>query len=238
MSRWFALESNPEVMAAYAARMGLDTTKVNFHDVLSVDDWALEMIPTPVYAVLMLFPIKEASEIYRAEECDRIKNEGQVVSPNVYYMHQTVGNACGTVGILHAIGNIRDKLQFDPDCYLQKLFSTTRIMSPSEIAEFLAQDSEIETVHESAAMAGQSEPDQTDVNTHFICFTVVDGHLYELDGRKAFPINHGSSSTDTLLNDACAVIREFMARDPDEMRFTIIALAAAAIPESQEEEKE
>lgn len=27
----------------------------------------------------------------------------------------------------------------------------------------------------------------------------VDGHLYELDGRKKFPINHGASSPDTLL---------------------------------------
>ena len=29
-------------------------------DVLSTEDWALEMVPRPVIAVLMLFPIKEA----------------------------------------------------------------------------------------------------------------------------------------------------------------------------------
>ena len=37
------------------------------------------------------------------------------------------------------------------------------------------------------------------VNLHFIAFVCVDGHLYELDGRKEFPINHGVSSPDTLL---------------------------------------
>ena len=38
-----------------------------------------------------------------------------------------------------------------------------------------------------------------DINLHFICFVEKDGHLYELDGRKPFPINHGPSSPDSLL---------------------------------------
>jgi hypothetical protein len=31
-----------------------------FHDVLSTEEWALEMIPQPAIAVVMLFPIKDA----------------------------------------------------------------------------------------------------------------------------------------------------------------------------------
>lgn len=30
-----------------------------------------------------------------------------------------------------------------------------------------------------------------DVDLHFITFVEADNHLYELDGRKLFPINHG-----------------------------------------------
>lgn len=48
------------------------------------------------------------------------------------------------------------------------------------------------------------------------------------DGRKAFPINHGPSTADTLLEDACGVIRKFMERDPEEVKFTIVALAKTA----------
>ena len=51
------------------------------------------------------------------------------------------------------------------------------------------------------------------------------GHLYELDGRKAFPINHGETSPETLLADACRVIQGFFDRDPEEVGFTIMALA-------------
>jgi ubiquitin carboxyl-terminal hydrolase L3 len=59
----------------------------------------------------------------------------------------------------------------------------------------------------------------------------VDGHLYELDGGKEFPINHGESSPDTLLEDACKVVQKFMARDPEELKFTIIALAPTQLEE-------
>ncbi|XP_057350570.1 ubiquitin carboxyl-terminal hydrolase isozyme L3 isoform X5 [Manis pentadactyla] len=65
------------------------------------------------------------------------------------------------------------------------------------------------------------------VDLHFIALVHVDGHLYELDGRKPFPINHGETSDETLLEDAIEVCKKFMERDPDELRFNAIALSAA-----------
>ena len=67
-----------------------------------------------------------------------------------------------------------------------------------------------------------------DVYTHFIAFVQKDGCLYELDGRKDSPINHGASSKDSVLKDSMKVMREFMARDEGEIRFTMLALAPAA----------
>jgi ubiquitin carboxyl-terminal hydrolase L3 len=91
----------------------------------------------------------------------------------------------------------------------------------------LEADEEVEVAHESTAAEGQSEVVQ-DVNTHFVAFVHKDGHLYELDGRKKTPVNHGPSSKETLLQDATKVIREFMARDPEEVRFALTALAPVA----------
>mmetsp|Transcript_10321 Transcript_10321/g.10391 ORF Transcript_10321/g.10391 Transcript_10321/m.10391 type:complete len:233 (+) Transcript_10321:61-759(+) len=227
-NKWFGLESNPEVMASYCGKMGLNTQKASFYDVMSVEDWALAMIPVPVYGVVFLFPINESVEEFRRVEGEKIKAEGQIVSPNVYYMRQTVANACGTVGILHAIGNARENLEFTPGSYLERFYQKSVPMSPMEIAQFLESDDEIGTIHGTAAQDGQSAPTNTDLDTHFICFSCIDGVLYELDGRKEFPINHGSSSPDTLLYDACRVVKQFMERDPDEVRFTILALAAVS----------
>lgn len=56
--RWFPLESNPAVMNEYVQQLGFPTSEFSFCDVLSTEDWALEMVPKPVHAVLMLFPIK------------------------------------------------------------------------------------------------------------------------------------------------------------------------------------
>ena len=34
----------------------------------------------------------------------------QVVSPQVYFIKQSIGNACGTIGLLHALGNNLDSI--------------------------------------------------------------------------------------------------------------------------------
>ncbi|KAF1776306.1 Pectin lyase fold [Phytophthora cactorum] len=236
--RWFPLESNPEVMNSYVDKMGFPTSQFSFCDVLSTEEWALAMVPTPVVGVIMLFPIKAHTEEADKQEAARIEKDGQTVSPNVYYMRQTVGNACGTVGILHAIGNMRHLVQLTPGSYLDKFFNKTKTKSPEEIAQYLEEDDEVGSQRFDIVFIGkpdfvtmQLESVDDPINTHFVCFSCVDGNLYELDGRKKRPINHGPSSPDTVLQDACQVIKKFMARDEGEVRFTILALAKTATSE-------
>lgn len=35
----------------------------------------------------------------------------QAPADGVYFMKQTVGNACGTIGLLHAVGNITSEIK-------------------------------------------------------------------------------------------------------------------------------
>lgn len=90
----------------------------SFQDVLSTEDWAMEMVRQPVLAVLFLFPVKDVSEAHRHEEAARIQKEGQVVSDNLFYVKQDIGNACGTIGLLHALGNNREMLHFGACVFL------------------------------------------------------------------------------------------------------------------------
>ena len=52
---WLPLESNPDVMNDYVSKMGLDLSKIQFHDVMSTEEWALEMIPRPVLGASIFF---------------------------------------------------------------------------------------------------------------------------------------------------------------------------------------
>ena len=48
---------------------------------------------------------------YEQEEDERIQREGQVCSSDVFFIEQSIGNACGTIGLLHALGNCKDQLK-------------------------------------------------------------------------------------------------------------------------------
>lgn len=90
--KWIPLESNPDVLNEFGAKIGLDVSKFSFCDVFGLDEvcvaWnvypgsqtccqmagslmisirsdmqeLLSMVPTPVLAVLMCFPVTEESD--------------------------------------------------------------------------------------------------------------------------------------------------------------------------------
>ncbi|OAY56763.1 ubiquitin carboxyl-terminal hydrolase 3 [Manihot esculenta] len=218
--RWLPLEANPDVMNQFLWGLGLPESEAECYDVYGLDEELLEMVPKPVLAVLFLFPITQQSE----EERMRQEGVNKEPSSKVYFMKQTVGNACGTIGLLHAVGNITSDIKLFEGSFLDKFFKSTAQMDPLERAAFLENDREMEVAHSVAATAGDTEASEN-VDTHFICFTCVEGELFELDGRKSGPISHGASSPSSLLQDAAKVIRDMIQKNPDSLNFNVIAIS-------------
>ena len=102
-------------------------------------------------------------------------------------------------------------------------------LTPDERAKLLETNTEIEIEHSIIAEQGDSnvpeEEELDNVNLHFIAFVTINNFLYELDGRKKFPINHGPSDETTVLEDSVNIIKKFMERDPENLRFNMVALA-------------
>ncbi|KAL8552825.1 hypothetical protein ACS0TY_001494 [Phlomoides rotata] len=177
--RWLPLEANPDVMNQFLWGLGVAPDEAECFDVYGLDEELLEMVPKPVLAVLFLYPITSESEEERIQQDCSMKEP----SSGVYFMKQTVGNACGTIGLLHAVGNITSEIKLVEGSYLDNFFKTTAKMNPSERATFLENDREMEVAHSVAATAGETEASDN-VDTHFICFTCVDGIRSSSDDDK------------------------------------------------------
>ncbi|XP_012555781.1 ubiquitin carboxyl-terminal hydrolase isozyme L3 isoform X1 [Hydra vulgaris] len=223
--RWLPLESNPDVMNRYIKALGVDTDKWKFVDVYGLDDELLEMVPHPACAILLLFPINSNYEKNRIEEEEKVRSEGQFVSSCLYFMPQTISNACGTLGVIHAIANNMEVLQCEG--LLKAFIEQSKDLSLSEKALMLQNDSGITSCHDSSALEGQTlAPSREEsVNLHFIALVQKEGYLYELDGRRPFPINHGRSNEETFLKDAAIVCKKFMEFDKESLQFNVVALA-------------
>lgn len=221
--RWLPLEANPDVMNQFLWGLGLPEDEAECYDVYGLDEELLEMVPRPVLAVLFLYPITPQSEEERILQ-DSVKKEH---NDRVYFMKQTVGNACGTIGLLHAVGNVTSEIKLLEGSFLDRFYKSTAAMDPLERAAFLEKDREMEVAHSVAAIAGETEASDN-VDTHFICFACVDGQLYELDGRKSDPISHGPSSPSSLLQDAAKAIQGMIQKNPNSMNFNVIAISKKA----------
>ncbi|XP_050376238.1 ubiquitin carboxyl-terminal hydrolase 3 [Argentina anserina] len=218
--RWLPLEANPDVMNQFLWGLGLQEDDAECYDVYGLDGELLEMVPKPVLAVLFLYPLTPKTEEERMKQLD----DKRETKGNVYFMKQTVGNACGTIGLLHAVGNITSEIKLADGSFLDRFFKSTANMDPLQRAAFLENDNEMEVAHSVAATAGDTEASD-DVDTHFICYACVDGELYELDGRKSGPISHGPSSPNTLLQDAAKVIQGVIQKNPESLNFNVIAIS-------------
>lgn len=111
---------------------------------------------------------------------------------------------------------------------MKQFFDDSKSLSPHERGELLKKCEGIINIHKEVASEGQTTPpdDNEEVLHHYVAFVHKEGHLYELDGSRDFPINHGPSSEDTFLKDAAAVCRQYMNIDPETVTFTVVALTA------------
>jgi len=222
MANWIPLESNPEVINKYMQKLGLESG-AEFGDVYGCDDGLLDMVPDPCYAFILLFPITQKYEEFRVEESNTLPTD---FPSSVFFMKQTVGNACGTIGLIHALANNLDKISLKEGSTLDNFIKTGEEKSSDEIAEMLENDDSFQTAHESAGNEGQTSYNEDDkIDLHFVAIVEKDGKMWELDGRKTAPVCHGDMNADGFKKNAASICMKFMQRDPDEMRFTMLALS-------------
>ncbi|XP_049881062.1 ubiquitin carboxyl-terminal hydrolase isozyme L3 [Pectinophora gossypiella] len=221
------LESNPEVLNKFLQKLGVPSDWAVV-DVMGLDTEMLSWVPRPVLAVLLLFPISDNYKEHKDKEEAEILSKGQEITSDIFYMKQNLSNSCGTVALVHSVANNTDRIKLT-EGHMKKFLDEAKGLDAAARGILMEKNEGIINAHKELALEGQTNTPGADdeVVHHFIAFVHKDGALYELDGRKAFPINHGPTTPDSLLEDSAKVCKEFMARDPSDVRFTVLALAAA-----------
>lgn len=202
---WIPLESNPKVFNGWASKAGLDITKDSFNDLYSFDPEMLAMIPRPVKAVIFVFPFGEARDKRIAED-ERIAREGgNHVDERVFWMKQTVRNACGAMAIVHSLANVATTLK--PSSPLSTFYAEARPKPFLERSKLFAETPEFAAIHTSMTAVGQCVVPDIDeycdqAYTAFILAPGSEKRVIELDGGRAGPVDYGSCQGEEDLLDA------------------------------------
>ena len=219
---WLPLEKDTDLLNSYIYNIGFDTSLYKLTYVFE-----LSTIPQPVAAVILSYPLTDVQKEHRKRE------QVPLVPPDDVWFIKEPENACGTIALLHAIFNAPEGLRtaaICPDSWLHSFYQDCPLFLPTYSKSILLEgDCTIKTLHNEAATdaSNQTSPysHETIGHGHYIALVHVNGGLYELDGRKEGPVHHGNTSQETLLEDACKVVKKFNYRDPDEIEFTVMALA-------------
>ncbi|KAI0903980.1 putative ubiquitin carboxyl-terminal hydrolase [Ustulina deusta] len=228
------LEANPELMTALLRKLGLSSA-LQVHDVYSITEpELLAFIPRPALALLLVFPVSATYESSRlAEDAGVDEYAGKGPEEPVMWWKQTIRNACGLMGLLHAVSNGPAKGFIEQDTPLSTLLSQSIPLAPTQRSALLEQTPALATAHHEAASQGQTvAPDaEDDVDLHYVCFVKTDdGTLWELDGRRKGPIARGQLATDEDVLSEKALLwgpLKFLERGGGDMRFSCVALAGS-----------
>ncbi|KAJ9095091.1 hypothetical protein QFC20_006741 [Naganishia adeliensis] len=240
-TKWVPLEAAPEIFNAWSEPLGLPKT-LAFNDLFSLDPEFLQFTQQPVFAVLLLFPSRGKLAEARKKEQEDGKGEWKDTADEdkkIWWIKQTIGNACGSIGLLHSLLNLpRDKSSpyaLPKDSLLTKFYNDTKHLTGLERAKALDEATFFEEAHKRVAETGQSSVPRAeeleDVDLHFISFvegTAADGskHVIELDGStRNGPFDRGPCKS--LLEDVARIVQEqYIDRADGDLNFSLITLGA------------
>lgn len=222
-------------MTRLATKLGL-SPGLQFYDIYSLDEPETQAhIPRPVLALLVIIPLTPAwARDRQAEDGGKSDYAGFGPDEPVIWFKQTIGHACGSIGLLHSAinGPAADFVQADSD--LAAIRSRAIPLPMAERADMLYNSVPFERAHKSVEEAGDTLalPVAEDAGQHFVAFVKAEGKLWELEGSRKGPLERGSLADDEDVLSPRALemgLKRIMRLESDagggDLRFSCIALA-------------
>lgn len=187
-------------MTQLATTLGLSPA-LQFHDIYSLDDPdGLAHIPRPALALLAIIPLTPAWDRARQAE-DAGKLEPYVGSSSddpVIWFKQTIGNACGSIGLLHCAINGPAAELITPGSDLDVLCSKAMPLDMNSRADMLYNSTAFERAHKAVESKGDSDVELRGLRDggHFVAFVKSGGKLWELEGSRRGALERGVLADD------------------------------------------
>ncbi|OCH92506.1 hypothetical protein OBBRIDRAFT_818302 [Obba rivulosa] len=157
-----------------------------------------------------------------------------------FFAHQVVNNACATLAVMNAIGNIPG-LPMGPQ--LTDLIGFTTGMDPNTRGMAITSSDWLREVHNSLSppqaisLDGLGLPKQTEDAYHFIVYMPYMGSVYEFDGLKNFPVRHGAyDERQGWVDKAREIIEARIGTyPPGALEFSLLAVHEDPLPRLQKQ---
>ncbi|ODQ52450.1 hypothetical protein SAICODRAFT_81080 [Saitoella complicata NRRL Y-17804] len=223
---WQTIESDPGVFTQLISDLGAKDIQVE--ELYAIDKDLISQYD-PIYGVIFLF--KWGKE--HGEQSAQGGTLDENASTSLWFAHQTIQNACGTQAILSILLNnpgieLGEKLDGFKDF--------TREFPPEIRGDALTNSEVFARVHNSFARVEPweeeerkpKEGEEGEAPYHFIAYVPVDGTLFELDGLKPAPVNHGPVAGSSSAEFADALIpvleRRISTFASTSIEFSLLAL--------------
>ncbi|KAI1268711.1 ubiquitin carboxyl-terminal hydrolase, family 1 [Xylariaceae sp. FL1019] len=233
------LESNPALFSQLIHELGVSPA-LSFHDVWSLDDPdLLSFIPRPVLAFIIVFPTtSDYEERLATEKASTEIRSSEPGRGDAIWFKQTINNACGLYGILHAVANGQARDFIAPGSHLADLLERCDSLNTADIAKTLEADKDLESKYNMVATQGDTEPPENaedEVDFHYVCFVKshLNDNLFILDGDRDGPIDKGSfTGQDLFSNQGIEAIQDFIRHHDSDGenggQFSLLALAPSS----------
>ncbi|XP_071440210.1 ubiquitin carboxyl-terminal hydrolase calypso isoform X2 [Hetaerina americana] len=190
---WLELESDPGLFTLLLEDFGVKGVQVE--EIYDLQ----KSIEGPVYGFIFLFRWIEERRSRRkiVDKSESFVKDEDVVN-NIFFAQQMVPNSCATHALLSVLLNCPN---IHLGATLSRLKAHTSGMSPENKGWAIGNTPELARAHNSHAMpqAKRRMDKSSSVSTgrytgeafHFVSYVPIGGKLFELDGLKPFPIDHG-----------------------------------------------
>ncbi|KAI0047472.1 cysteine proteinase [Auriscalpium vulgare] len=225
-SGWQLTESDPSVFTQLLTTLGVPLV---VDDLYSLDAAALAPMQ-PLRALIFLF-----KWLPGAGEPESTGGQYDADFPG-FFAHQVVNNACATLAVLNALGNIPQLPMGKP---LGELIGFAAGMDPQTrgmvvtSADWLREAHNALSPPSAISLDGLNLPKTTEDAYHFVVYVPVLGAVYELDGLKQSPIRHGEyeETGEGWTKKAREVIETRIATyPPGALEFSLLALHDDPLP--------